>query len=714
MFGGRRVKNESGQATILIGMMMLTFVLFFAFVVNTGMLVNAKINLQNAADAAAYSGAATQARLLNQISYLNYEMRRAYKKFLFRYYVVGNMAQKSHPGNPGASTTGPRVWSPDGTAQNDNLVPSVCVIFNRADNFCQVETLASIRIPTGNGPLDGIQSTVIGQLEAIERIRQDNCRVNSATNQMLLSFWLFNTDPDLKDVEAQAANNNNGNADQQKLAASLSVVRGLAFGLGLVPRLALLRARIKTLNAYVNETAKPDVTVGTTNGFANSPDPAQHERTIQAYLSAVNTLGSGIFASDDIQLTELLPGGGSAATLLKLDDIVTSFDAYATQFQLNPNASGNPLEKACKSFLVPFPFENGFTVGVKKDLSVMTYYAVKLQAKAKVLFSPFGDMTMKAYAVAQPFGSRIGPALTADDYRVRRSNGSVCGGVAGSLFGCTGFIPNLPVTATDTTSQGWLLNNIVGAAFNQFRALAGQGGQPGQLPSTLQPSDFEKAYQAAMVPNPWESGRYNIPNDQTADPFIQHFETNDRIYAFWAPIISPANPNAGDPGQEIRTLISDVISAKVFNRSDPNSNLGQSSGMADAIQRIMLGGLTNYINLLGQGRGEDGEGMNVARLVDPYRYRPAPLGSGLPPPVNLSDPGMMLTDPAKIRTSWNEIKDGSYRDRGRNGYSVKFVSFASILGNTGVFTDGQAAVMGNPPRLDPESSADLEGGALQH
>jgi Flp pilus assembly protein TadG len=40
----------------MIGMMVLTFLLFFAFVVNVGMLVHAKINLQNAADLAAYAG----------------------------------------------------------------------------------------------------------------------------------------------------------------------------------------------------------------------------------------------------------------------------------------------------------------------------------------------------------------------------------------------------------------------------------------------------------------------------------------------------------------------------------------------------------------------------------------------------------------------------------------------------------------------------------
>jgi Flp pilus assembly protein TadG len=131
------LKSEKGQASVLIGMMMLTFIMFFAFVVNVGMLVNAKINLQNAADLAAYAGAATQARQLNQISYLNYEMRRQYKKFLFRYYVMGNFAQKSSRQN--APTH--RLWSPDPNPSNgrplDYKVPAVCVIFNSADqNWC--------------------------------------------------------------------------------------------------------------------------------------------------------------------------------------------------------------------------------------------------------------------------------------------------------------------------------------------------------------------------------------------------------------------------------------------------------------------------------------------------------------------------------------------------------------------------------------------------
>src|SRR5947209_20289171 len=114
-------KGEKGQASLMLGVMMLTFLLLFMFVVNTGMLVNAKINLQNAADLAAYAGAATQARQLSQISYLNYEMRRQYKKFLFRYYVVGNMAQDGFPRGPAGSN--PHIWSPTGNPVDNYQVP---------------------------------------------------------------------------------------------------------------------------------------------------------------------------------------------------------------------------------------------------------------------------------------------------------------------------------------------------------------------------------------------------------------------------------------------------------------------------------------------------------------------------------------------------------------------------------------------------------------
>src|SRR5205814_552978 len=91
----RAKKNSRGQISLMIGLMILTLLILVRFVVSIGLLVNAKINLQNAADMAAYAGAAVQARTLNHIGFLNFEMRREFKKFLFRQYVLGGMAQRS-------------------------------------------------------------------------------------------------------------------------------------------------------------------------------------------------------------------------------------------------------------------------------------------------------------------------------------------------------------------------------------------------------------------------------------------------------------------------------------------------------------------------------------------------------------------------------------------------------------------------------------------
>jgi uncharacterized membrane protein len=58
------MRSRKGQVSIMLAMMTVTFGFFFVFVVSTGVLVSAKINLQNAADMAAYAGAAVQARQL--------------------------------------------------------------------------------------------------------------------------------------------------------------------------------------------------------------------------------------------------------------------------------------------------------------------------------------------------------------------------------------------------------------------------------------------------------------------------------------------------------------------------------------------------------------------------------------------------------------------------------------------------------------------------
>lgn len=81
-------KNESGQILVLTLLMTTTLIIMFGIVVSVGHLVQAKINLQNAVDLAAMSGASVQARFLNQMGEVNYRMRQNYKMVLFDLYVT--------------------------------------------------------------------------------------------------------------------------------------------------------------------------------------------------------------------------------------------------------------------------------------------------------------------------------------------------------------------------------------------------------------------------------------------------------------------------------------------------------------------------------------------------------------------------------------------------------------------------------------------------
>lgn len=692
--------------------MMLTFILFFSFVVNTGMLVNAKINLQNAADLAAYAGAAVQARQLTDISYLNYEMRRQYKKFLFRYYVVGNMAQQTHPRTGGS---GVRQWKPQNNSPVTHGVPAVCVVFNSGDNYCQIAELPPIPIPAqGAGPPDAIMTALSNQLKEIEKLRKGGCVGIGQTNMMLLYFWLMNTDLDLEQItqELQTAND-------PAYSARLRALRTLASGLGLIPKEILLRKRIDTLNRYVNFAPQTGLDASKLNALQGGTDWAAKERPIQAFLSAYHTLGNNTFPSGDIVMDEILPVGAMGADLLKLDNILAEFDAFAVDMGIEvpggrpacePNAADTASNidstgGSCKHCLTPMTFRADTfapVVGVAKDPAVMTYYAVRLTAKAKVLFSPFGDMTMKAYAAAQPFGSRIGPKASEAFFTATGAPGT-----SRCFINCKGEIPNLPVKAEEqpkpSMTTGWNQNDVIYTFFSRFGAQIGNANTP--IPTTLGHPEMMRAYHIAMVANPWESGRYNIPNDLRkngqSDPFVQNFNTQS-VHAIWAPLFTESsNSGNANPAAEIIQAINQFATT-----GDPNSG----KLFTPAAKAALVNGITNYVNsFLVNGSGEDGEGVNVFRFFDPFKTRPeggnaAQDIQGLPSSIYMSDADL-------VKTSWNEVLDGEYRSLGRTGYSVKFVPLNLLRTGSGITTDGSSNFSNRLPTSDGVGT-DIEN--MQH
>jgi len=412
-------RQDRGQATLMLAMMVLTFLFFFQFVVSTGLLINAKINLQNAADMAAYAGAATQARQLNDIGVLNYEMRRYYKKFLFRYYAVGGFAQASFP--PGKEgQNGMRRWMPDPDkfGNVDYRVPVVCVIYNHKDNYCQVPLVKKIPELKNVSSINAIQNALANQLDSFEEVRQAQCASIGNLNRDLLGYWLFKSDPGderiQQAIDRAQLGQNFGKYGADNLRKTFDTIKRLSTGLGLVPKTLLLHSRIKTLEKYVNSRPeKEEINLEFVNDLKERDEAAKYERTIQAFLSAYNTLGEHVFSSDGIVMNELLPEGKDGTELLSLEDILINFEAYYLAYTKEGEAVpitgvDGKSRTDCKGFPFPIPIRN-LPIGVYKNPNILTYYAIRLKAPAHILFSPFGSITLKAYSAAKPFGSRLGP-----------------------------------------------------------------------------------------------------------------------------------------------------------------------------------------------------------------------------------------------------------------------------------------------------------------
>ena len=692
---------------------MLTFILFFTFVVNTGMLVNAKINLQNAADLAAYSGAAVQARQLNEISFLNYQMRREYKKFLFRYYVIGNMAQKTHPTTAGG---GPRLWSPDGSVNYG--VPAVCVNFQSNDNYCQISNLKGTSIPMAS-PLDATSNALSAALTDIETIRQAGCLSIGKTNLQLLTYWLFNTDPTLSQVGAALSAAQSSTAPPPgdlNPVTVLNTLQSLASGIGLVPRELILRSRIKTLNEYLNHKVDPQgLTIAAIDTMKSAADWPSTERGVQAFLSAYHTLGNNIFdnSNNNIVMTELLPAGLDGSAMLQLTpDTKAEFDTYAIDFELVPNGTGTNSAD-CVSKLTPITLKGmGVPVAVHKDPSILTYYAIRLEAQAKVMFSPWGDMSLKAYAAAQPFGSRIGPSPSWTSPVTMAGQSAISPCPAGK---CVGSIPYLEVE----NGKGWNNNDVIYSMYEGFAAQSLTGGGPAAIPPTLSVKDMDRAYHVAMVPNPIEVGSYNIPGDpnlQAQDPMVNYFDSTG-IYAMWAPIQSVTDQAAAGSAGNAATFITDMI-----KQSMQTIQVGTSTTAVDSVGPVFLAalsqGLTAYFASLRSGAGEDagggpgvpGEGFNVFRMNDPFNTL---IADGAPRAITFPNSGQyFMNDPTKVKSSWNAVLDPEIKASGRTGYSVKLVPFKTLFNKGKSYSDGFGATWTNLPGGDSVADADML--LLQH
>lgn len=700
--------NESGQTVLLITVVIMSFLLFFSFVINTGILVTAKISLQTAADTAAYAGAATQARYLNSISYLNYDMRRQFKKFTFKYVFMGNYAKQAFPqpvdnspNTPDGYYSFPMLEITNGnsppSAYYSTYVPSVCVpLTSKQDDSCQTLSIPNqAKVISGGATLvmDSLGQTLINQLQAISDKIQDICQGRGALNKVLAFQWLFrgslNRDQFRTQIETLFSNSNvKTQPNANEIDQLINNTAMLTDNIGVFPKNLYTYMRIKTLEQFLNTPPQKEVTNEKAAQLQKIPEAEIYERTLQAYRSAYSNLNRNIFSnSEKIIMDEL-----QAPQQISLDMVsIPKMMIYVVDSGPAAKGSSQNCPVAIKYFQVPL-----LPVGVTRKPGIPTHYAVKLQAEATLFAAPKNiTLDLSAVAAAEPFGSRIGPAQQHEsDYVVDMSSYLTTGGqpyYAGNVLkvkinncdetkNC--YSPNLKIV-----EGGNIIRTFTQSYMNEIWSKAKAASSSGAIDANV----YAKGLQLVTAPSTVEIGQYNIippPPKTDSDPnfmydFIPYWSSSDQaklgnssigIYRFYAPVY--AQTGSADPKDVINKMLDDMYSkTSVGTPPDAVANDQQ-------IRTEILNGMNEYLNQLKNPKGppatENNESVTFAAIELPMQSEMEPSPSKY-----------WLTQAKEVLSSWGPSYTrgqgglyGAQMPAGfqpRFGFSVKFVSFGTLL-----------------------------------
>lgn len=390
-------RDEGGQMAVFIALIFQVLFVFFAMVINIGLIVHDKINLQNSVDIGAYYAAQRQAEMLNEIAHLNYQVRQDYKLLSWRLRALGTFGRESHPlfperaGDPApdAPVTDPAVRD----------YPAFCTahlywLENRRisprENLCR-QTAGTVipEIPSIPVIIDTFSGNAIVRsiIEGFRSNFDDACRVKGPRS------WLFGA--------------NVIYAYRRSIAARKSMISVVSKNVSspIIPGDSGFRdLRVQSVYDGVRKTIVKNLTQANQNGFQ---------------FQAVNGLATGQCA--------LVPNNSYPYWLkeIAIDPVFTymSTTQVGAGCQVNvdllQNVPPHPIislndpnnvlrQLATGEFPDGHPYRS--SRGFEKNPWCMAYVGVKATSSPRKPFSPFGQpITLTARAFASPFGGRIGP-----------------------------------------------------------------------------------------------------------------------------------------------------------------------------------------------------------------------------------------------------------------------------------------------------------------
>lgn len=420
--------GSKGQVSIFLVFLFQILFVFFAMVVNVGLLVYYKINLQNSVDLAAYYGAMKQAEMLNTIGHINYQIRQSWKLLSYRAMILGTLGPDIHPARPLAPNSDSFKPAPSEVIYADDhgeaLLPTFCItisdiyvntigvgddnankVINADDNQCRKFKglpLSGFKIPEVIWALPGTNQKIRDGAIALQDKYLQELSGGGVRNYLTLAYfvYLFRADSmNRRKTMAVLANTISHSATDFTDIEGKSVSEG---------SVKVLRKNL----ADQNNTE--DLRFGFYNALAN-PGCGGSNSDVEAmpgWLKEIDVLTDFPYM-DSVINDEVLDGPEKAAQALRF---IGRNPAGSIPSTIKPdNASYNGF-LIINSFLAAQGLpkhEAGrwtTTVGVEKNPWCLPYVGIKASSNPKLPFMPARfSPTLQARSFAKPFGSRIGP-----------------------------------------------------------------------------------------------------------------------------------------------------------------------------------------------------------------------------------------------------------------------------------------------------------------
>jgi hypothetical protein len=413
-------KNQRGQVAIFVALIFQVLFVFFAMVVNVGLLVHHKINLQNSVDLAAYYGAMKQAEVLNAVAHINYQIHQSWKLMVFRHRHLGMGGLENGPYNRRTQ----QISNEDDVPVDYS--PSFCLLYRPFDYMA---TLGNSRSSGGENycgtqnqkiPLPGVPNaaalglftslfsgifTSIQQTSAVAVKKiQNDCKGKMTQNNIALASFIYAYKLDVanrKRLLFRVANGLSADTKDFKDLDGESAFTG------------------------IENTLKKNLTAQNKDGFKN--------------IEILNSMGaSGCGISGDAGSDQDLDPPKWLSEIFT--DPVYDYTEYECKDGKNLNAVRKIMNRPDEANAPTYP-ESGdaqyrelyslmqkmrpiiydqvgstpeqrmfkTSMGFEKNPWCMAYVGVKASAEPSIPFSPFGSVKLTASSYAKPFGGRIGP-----------------------------------------------------------------------------------------------------------------------------------------------------------------------------------------------------------------------------------------------------------------------------------------------------------------